>query len=302
MIINRDTLSSSPEDYLRNQGYQAIVWIGEGGPVEDEHQLIITPEEISRAAGGNYGLSQIITEQDLPDSILYCWHGINDYENLRRFLDSSVQWGEVDVRVDPESGELISRHDSLARSPRFSNEEFLTLRESLVRFKKNDRGVKVDLKMGGAVVAETLKLLKSLGFSAEEVWFHADIQVIGIRGFNSLVTTYPYAMVQTTIDPLAPFIAGVPPFGKWMLRFARHWGVNRFLQTWKSRYRVRVLERMERWGLPVNLYQIPDLEEFLKAVLLLPSSITTDFNFPEWGYYGRGSGQNLQWHEYPDHC
>ena len=36
----------------------------------------------------------------------------------------------------------------------------------------------------------------------------------------------------------------------------------------------------------------------MRAVLLEPRSITADFNFPEWHYYGRGSGQKGQYHEY----
>ena len=36
----------------------------------------------------------------------------------------------------------------------------------------------------------------------------------------------------------------------------------------------------------------PDLEQFLKVMILSPRSITSDFNFPEWNYYGRGSGKN----------
>ena len=33
---------------------------------------------------------------------------------------------------------------------------------------------------------------------------------------------------------------------------------------------------------------MPDLEAFLEAALLLPASVTADFNFPEWNYDGRG--------------
>ena len=33
---------------------------------------------------------------------------------------------------------------------------------------------------------------------------------------------------------------------------------------------------------------VPDLEAFLEAALLLPASVTADFNFPEWNYDGRG--------------
>jgi hypothetical protein len=43
---------------------------------------------------------------------------------------------------------------------------------------------------------------------------------------------------------------------------------------------------------------VPDLEQFLRAVLLLPRSLTADFNFPEWHYFGRGSGQHGSYHRY----
>ncbi len=35
-----------------------------------------------------------------------------------------------------------------------------------------------------------------------------------------------------------------------------------------------------------------ELEAFLDAVLLLPASVTSDFNFPQWGHYGHGSGES----------
>lgn len=46
----------------------------------------------------------------------------------------------------------------------------------------------------------------------------------------------------------------------------------------------------------MNLYAVPDFESFVRALLLLPTSVTADFNFPEWGYYGRGSGERLRYH------
>ena len=57
-------------------------------------------------------------------------------------------------------------------------------------------------------------------------------------------------------------------------------------------------ERMEEWGYQVNIYNVPNLDTFLRAVLMLPSSITSDFNFPQWHYYGRGSGRDNHHFEY----
>ena len=57
---------------------------------------------------------------------------------------------------------------------------------------------------------------------------------------------------------------------------------------------------LEAQSWQINLYDIPDLESFLEASLLLPASITADFNFPEWRYYGRGSGADGALHRVDD--
>jgi hypothetical protein len=49
----------------------------------------------------------------------------------------------------------------------------------------------------------------------------------------------------------------------------------------------------DQFEFDVNIYDVPDLETFLKTVLLMPRSVTSDFNFPKWHYFGRGSGKNL---------
>jgi hypothetical protein len=74
-----------------------------------------------------------------------------------------------------------------------------------------------------------------------------------------------------------------------ILRLLRAWGISRLSFRWSPVAR-RVLDDVEARGWEVNLYGVPDLEAFLEASLLLPTSVTADFNFPEWRYYGRGSG------------
>jgi len=68
------------------------------------------------------------------------------------------------------------------------------------------------------------------------------------------------------------------------------WGVNRFSVDWAHPHLFAVFEIFTRWGHDVNIYNVPDLEAFLRAVLLSPRSITSDFNFPKWKYFGLGSG------------
>ena len=46
------------------------------------------------------------------------------------------------------------------------------------------------------------------------------------------------------------------------------------------------------------MYGITDLEAFLNASLMLPTSVTADFNFPEWRFFGRGSGADGALHHW----
>jgi hypothetical protein len=67
-----------------------------------------------------------------------------------------------------------------------------------------------------------------------------------------------------------------------------HWGINRFSVNWNTHECRRVITQLQNWGYDVNIYNVPDLEAFLQAALLLPRSITSYFNFPKWFYKGIG--------------
>ena len=60
----------------------------------------------------------------------------------------------------------------------------------------------------------------------------------------------------------------------------------------------QLFDQMDRWGFEVNIYNVTDLESFLQAVLLMPHSVTSDYNFPKWHYYGQGSGEKGEHYEY----
>ena len=53
----------------------------------------------------------------------------------------------------------------------------------------------------------------------------------------------------------------------------------------------RIIEHLEANDRETNIYAVPDLQSFLEAAVLLPTSVTADFNFPEWDYFGQGSGE-----------
>jgi hypothetical protein len=78
----------------------------------------------------------------------------------------------------------------------------------------------------------------------------------------------------------------------------RRWGINRFSIAWGTPHTRRLFDQLQRWGHDMNIYAVPDLAAFLQAALLLPRSLTADFNFPQWHYFGRGSGEHLDHHTY----
>ncbi|NIR00948.1 MAG: hypothetical protein GTN78_12235 [Gemmatimonadales bacterium] len=250
------------------------------------------------AKGRLYDITELIPEKALPQHIQFVWHGLNDEANIRQFLASNIHWAEFDVRTGPEGSGLILRHDSLKKTPLHDDEELLPLEEILTRVERFEKAVKLDLKEGGEMVDCAIELIQNREYDLGKLWFNGNVEVLKEEGIRKLADALPEVIVQVPIDFLVPLIAVLPEQGKVMLETLKSWGVNRFSISWKEPQLTELMNLMDTWGFPVNLYAVPDLESFLRAVLLQPRSITSDFNFPQWHYYGRGSGEDAHRHEY----
>ena len=231
----------------------------------------------SSVSGNQYDLAQLIDEKSLPKNIQLVWHGLNDRANLLQFLASDVQWGEVDVRLDPDSGNLILRHDSFDRTPLKEQEDLLTLEEVLRPINALGRSIKLDLKEGGPHISRVIDLVGEYGFEASRVWFNASVNELGEEDFKRFATEFPSSVVQCPIDFVAPVIAAFPDDAKRSLDELTSWGINRFSLNWSTSNKQLVLEQLKKWGFEINIYNVPDLESFLKAVLFLPTSVTSDY-------------------------
>ena len=97
---------------------------------------------------------------------------------------------------------------------------------------------------------------------------------------------------------MVPILLGRPEEGLERLEELRSWGINRLSVKWDKPQVSTLVDRLNSWGFETNVYNVPDLKAFLKTALLQPRSITSDFNFPQWRYFGRGSGQEGKYHEY----
>ena len=249
-------------------------------------------------SGDVYDLTQLAQETDLPRHVQLVWHGINDARNLHLFLASNVAWGEADVRLHPASEQLVLRHDPLDGAHPCRQEDLLPLEEMLESVAASGKSIKLDLKEGGPVVHESLAALRDAGFDDPRVWFNANAHVLGKEGFAVLQDAYPSAIFQVPIDAMVPILLNRPEEGLECLEELRSWGINRLSVKWDKPQVGRLVEQLNSWGFETNVYNVPDLKAFLKTALLQPRSITSDFNFPQWNYFGRGSGQEGKYHEY----
>ena len=250
------------------------------------------------AKGKTYDLTELIPEKALPKHIQFVWHGINDEVNLRQFLASDITWGECDVRLDPIGNELIVRHDSFVENPLGLDEEWLNLDRLLERLHNTGKSVKFDLKAGGTLVDKILESLDRYDFDDSRLWFNGNVEKLQDQGFRILASAHPNSILQCPVDFLAPLICSAPEKAKEILDMFTTWGINRFSIDWQTQNMRTFFDQMDQWGFEVNIYNVPDLKSFLQAVLLMSHSITTDFNFPKWHYYGRGSGQDSEQYEY----
>jgi len=183
-------------------------------------------------------------------------------------------------------------------NPLDRDEEWLTLDRLLERLSNAGKSVKFDLKAGGTLLDKVLKLVATYGFDDARLWFNGNVEKVQEEGFRLLAKAHPKAILQCPVDFLAPLICSAPEKAEEILQMFTTWGVNRFSISWETQDMRSFFDQMDTWGFEVNIYKVPDLKAFLQAVLLMPRSITTDFNFPKWHYYGRGSGQDSEKYEY----
>ncbi len=257
-------------------------------------QRAVTPRTVR---GTTYGLAELVSEEELRRRVQFIWHGVNDEANLRQFLASGVHWAECDIRRDPLD-RLVLRHDSFEESPWHRAERPFRLEACLRALHEQGRSVALDLKEGGEVIERMLALVASIGFDDASLLCNGSIETLGEAGLRRLAEAHPGATVTVPVDFLAPLLLAAPTLAKEIVDALRSWGVNRLSLDWRTQEIRELLGRVEEWGWEVNVYGIPDLEAFLEASLLLPKSVTADFNFPGWHYFGRGSGQDRAYHRY----
>jgi hypothetical protein len=236
-------------------------------------------------AGTRYDLTELISNKGLPKHIEFVWHGVDDESILRQFLVSNVHWAEMHVRLDPRDDSIIIRRKGFTEVLRAPGETPIKLEYFLSILRDADKGAKLDIKDEG-LLDRVSDILKDIGFPDEQIWINRSINELNLGEFRKIIDAFPGAIKQCPVDALAYLIMSSPTEAKRYLAIYSRWGINRFSINWNSHECRRVITQLQNWGYDVNIYNVPDLEGFLQAALLLPRSITSYFNFPKWFYKG----------------
>ena len=239
----------------------------------------------SALRGKFFDLTELISKQHLPRHIEFVWHGVDDESILRQFLVSSVQWAELHVRKDINSENLIMRRKAYAEMPPAPGENPARLDDFLYILGDAGRGVKLDLKDPG-LTGRVIELLKASGFIDERIWFTINMEEMRRGGLQLILNTFPKSIKQCPVDSLYHMMMVSPQESKKYLGMLSQQGIDRFSVNWNTYGSRRMITQLQNWGFDVNIYNVPDLEAFLAAALLLPKSITSFFNFPKWFYTG----------------
>ncbi|MHA1449218.1 MAG: hypothetical protein ACTSP4_07345 [Candidatus Hodarchaeales archaeon] len=113
--------------------------------------------------------------------------------------------------------------------------------------------------------------------------FHGNVERIEEDGYRILRDNYPRSTISAPIDWLGALLVRVPDKAREILEIFTDWGINRFSIHVMTPKKELFLNKMNEWGYEINIFNVEGLNDFLKALILLPRSITSTFNFPEWG-------------------
>ena len=236
--------------------------------------------------GSNYRLADLIdtqslTCQQLPSPVEFVLQGLESPNMSNQFLQGSIYWGEVCIALGEQSlmPEIVNR-DREQEAIIDGRKKWLELLTDVAGNQSN-HGLKIDLKQGGILVDKLLRDLRMAQLKQNQIWINAPMQRLHQHGFSKLRTALPEAILQCPVDSLQTLICALPKQANEILVELQGWGINRFSVDW-SKGGADLTKALQRGGYPVNIHSMPDLDSFLCASLLLPTSISSKFNSEQW--------------------
>ena len=273
-------VDNEPENLERiesiNEGGEILLLHASGFYQYRNHNL---PE--TAIDGKVYDITQLVPGRSIPSHIQFVWQGINNMASLNKFLNSNVSWADVTDLTYP----LIHQRRNAFNGTNWgdgNDRMFKMFDEFIEQLNEADRGIRISIENDFAEMEFIFDKLQEHNIDSRRLWFSAQIDVLNQGGFRFLSESFPDAVIEAPVDFLSQIVTTTPKKAEQLLDMYSSWGINRFALSWKTSHMKRQAEFLERSGFQTTIYDIRNLESFLKSALLLPSAIVSNFNFPDW--------------------
>lgn len=247
----------------------------------------------SAVHGNVYDLTELIPDKALPRHIQFVWRDVNTERVLDEFLKSGIRWADLSMLARPYvSGNCLPDARNATRE-----RQSQLFHDCLEQLKAHHRGVRIDLGADPAGNNRLIKILQAAGISSEDIWLHTEIEQFTESRFRHLAETHPGSIIEVPVDFLAPLLLNGTTLTEQMLDRLSDWGINRYALNWTTPHVRRLHDLLDVWGFENTIHEVGNLQDFLQAVLLTPTAICSDFNYPQWqprtsgrrGVYGTDS-------------
>lgn len=246
-----------------------------------ESQRSLLPE--TSLTGSHYRLAELISAEQIntsqmPGHVEFVLQGLEQETLRNQFLQGSIFWGEVSITLGERS-----RMPEILPAPGEASATFdgRAIWLQLLQGVGTKHGLKIDLKQGGILLDKLLRDLRMSQLEAGQIWVNAPMHRLKAHGFRKLRAAVPEAILQCPVDALAGLLTALPEQSAEILNELHGWGITRFSVNWNPEGE-KLTQALQGLGYEVNLHSMPDLDNFLRASLLLPTSISSRFNSQHW--------------------
>ncbi len=230
-------------------------------------------------SGEDFRVSELIQGQTDLEHVTFVQDGLTDRKSLNDFLNSSVHWGNLTIREHPDAGDLILRQESFKRNPYTPGEDLLSLADGLDVLESSQKGSLLDLHLDPYHLENLIDRLSERELENNDLGFRTELGPLQPSDIKTLRTSFPESRLQIPVNFLSDVILGEDTKSGMLLQWI--WDeleVDEFSVDWQVFRKRDLLKQLQSWNFPVNLRNVPNLEQFLKAALLLPDSITVNLD------------------------
>lgn len=224
--------------------------------------------------GNVYDLTELIPQRALPKHIQFVWNNINNDSTLMRFIDSNVKWADI----TGTTYNLLNKPIARIREEK----ETQSFYKYAAAFVENSKSMRITIQPQVEQAELLIDILADAGIDSSRLWLNGKIDALRKETFVLLSDIFPKAVIECPVDFLIPIILTTEDKAEHILDTYANWGINRFSLSWKSPNVKKALTILDKLGFDVTIYDVVNLDEFLHAVLYLPTAIVSDFNFPMW--------------------